>query len=57
MSTVSSRFQVVIPKAIREELQIRPGQKMQAVAHRGRIELIPIRAMQDTKVPRNVDNE
>ena len=38
--TVSPKFQVVIPKAIREELRIRPGQKIQAIAYDGRVELI-----------------
>lgn len=40
--TVSPKFQIVIPKAIREELRIRPGQKVQAIACDGRIELIPL---------------
>jgi AbrB family looped-hinge helix DNA binding protein len=40
--TVSPKFQVVIPKAIRDELKIKPGQKVQAIAYRGRIELIPV---------------
>jgi AbrB family looped-hinge helix DNA binding protein len=39
--TVSSKFQIVIPKEIRESLKIRPGQKMQVILHGGRIELIP----------------
>lgn len=39
----SSKFQVVIPKAIRELLQLRPGQKIQAIAYDNRIELIPVR--------------
>jgi AbrB family looped-hinge helix DNA binding protein len=39
--TVSPKYQVVIPKAIREALQIRPGQKMQVVEYDGRIEFIP----------------
>jgi AbrB family looped-hinge helix DNA binding protein len=47
--TVSPKFQVVIPKAIREELRIRPGQKVQAVAYRGRIELIPIRPARELR--------
>ena len=41
--TVSPKYQVVIPKAIRESLGLRPGQKMQVVAYGGRIELIPER--------------
>jgi len=39
--TVSPKFQVVIPKTVRQALQIRPGQKMQVVEYNGRIELIP----------------
>ena len=38
---VSSKFQVVIPKEIRESLQIRPGLRMQVVQYENRIELIP----------------
>jgi len=41
--TVSPKFQVVIPKAIRRALHLRPGQKMQVVEYEGRIELIPER--------------
>ena len=41
--TVSPKFQVVIPRAVRESLQLRPGQKMQVVEYDGRIELIPER--------------
>jgi AbrB family looped-hinge helix DNA binding protein len=39
--TVSPKYQVVIPKSIRETLQLRPGQKMQVIEYEGRIELIP----------------
>ena len=39
--TVSPKFQVVIPKSVRETLRLRPGQKMQVVEYEGRIELIP----------------
>lgn len=42
--TVSSKFQVVIPVAIREKLQIAPGQKVQAIAFENRIEFIPVRS-------------
>jgi len=40
--TISPKFQVVIPRAIRERLKLAPGQKVQALVHDGRIELIPI---------------
>lgn len=39
--TVSPKYQVVIPKSIRETLQLRPGQKMQVIEFEGRVELIP----------------
>ena len=41
--TVSPKYQVVIPKAIRRALHLRPGQKMQVVEYEGRIEFIPER--------------
>ena len=39
--TVSPKYQVVIPKSIRDALHLRPGQKMQVIEFEGRIELIP----------------
>jgi len=39
--TLSPKFQVVIPKTVRESLQLRPGQKMQVIEYEGRIEFIP----------------
>jgi len=47
--TVSPKYQVVIPKAIREALHLRPGQKMQIVEYDGRIELIPERDIKDLR--------
>ena len=41
--TVSPKFQVVIPKAIRNALKLRPGQKMTVLEYDGRIELLPER--------------
>jgi AbrB family looped-hinge helix DNA binding protein len=41
--TISPKFQIVIPKAIRAELGLRPGQKVRAIVYDGRIELIPVR--------------
>ncbi|MBI2909722.1 MAG: AbrB/MazE/SpoVT family DNA-binding domain-containing protein [Chloroflexi bacterium] len=40
--TVSPKFQVVIPRAIRERLSLRPGQKVQVIRYENRIELIPL---------------
>lgn len=40
---VSPKFQVVIPKAVREQLHLTPGQTLQVLAFRDRIEIIPFR--------------
>ena len=62
--TVSPKFQVVIPLAIREAMGIKPGQKVQAIQYGDRIELIPVRSIRksrgmlkgiDTSVPRDKD--
>jgi AbrB family looped-hinge helix DNA binding protein len=47
--TVSPKYQVVIPKSVRESLNLRPGQKMQVVEYEGRIELIPERDIKELR--------
>jgi AbrB family looped-hinge helix DNA binding protein len=42
---VSTKYQVVIPKEIRKEVGIRPGQELQVVAKGGTITLIPDRTI------------
>ncbi len=41
--TVSRKFQVVIPRTVRESLKLHPGQKVQVIQYGDRIELIPLR--------------
>ena len=47
--TVSPKYQVVIPKAVREALKLHPGQKMQIIEYAGRIELIPERDIKELR--------
>jgi len=47
--TVSLKVQVVLPKTVRETLNLRPGQKMQVVEYDGRIELIPEKDIKGTE--------
>ena len=47
--TVSPKYQVVIPKEIREAMDIRPGQKMHVMAYSGRIELIPLEPIEEMR--------
>jgi AbrB family looped-hinge helix DNA binding protein len=62
--TVSTKYQVVIPQAVRELLGVHPGQKVQVIPYRDRIELIPLKPAQalrgflkgiDTTVERDAD--
>jgi AbrB family looped-hinge helix DNA binding protein len=46
---VSPKYQVVIPRAVRNSLRVRPGQKMQVVEYAGRIELIPERDIREMR--------
>ena len=47
--TVSPKFQVVIPKFIRESMCLRPGQKLKVIEYDGRIELIPDRDISELR--------
>ena len=48
-TTVSPKFQVVIPLRVRRALGIRPWQKIQVIPYEGRIELIPIRPLKQAR--------
>jgi AbrB family looped-hinge helix DNA binding protein len=40
--TISPKYQVVIPKEVRDKLDLAPGQKVQVIAYGDRVELIPL---------------
>ncbi|HOE16670.1 MAG TPA: AbrB/MazE/SpoVT family DNA-binding domain-containing protein [Syntrophorhabdaceae bacterium] len=46
---ISPKFQVVIPKKLRDALQLSPGQKIQMVVFGNRIEMIPLRQISEMK--------
>jgi len=48
-TTVSPKFQVVIPKKIRGKLGLRPGQKVQVLLYEDRVELIPAREIREAR--------
>jgi AbrB family looped-hinge helix DNA binding protein len=47
--TVSPKFQIVIPRPIRDNLHLRPGQKLQIIEYAGRLELIPERDISELR--------
>jgi AbrB family looped-hinge helix DNA binding protein len=62
--TLSPKYQVVIPREVRERLGLRPGERIQVFVYAGRIELVPVRKLRklrgflqgiDTDVPRDDD--
>jgi AbrB family looped-hinge helix DNA binding protein len=61
---ISPKFQVVIPKKIREQLGLKVGTRVEAIAYDGRVELVPVRPASelrgflegiDTRVERDED--
>lgn len=47
--SVSPKFQVVIPKSIREAIGLVAGQRMQAMRYGDRVELIPLRPLAEAR--------
>ena len=47
--TVSPKFQVVIPKDIREAIGLKVGETLQIIQYGSRIELIPVKTMKTMK--------
>jgi AbrB family looped-hinge helix DNA binding protein len=41
--TISSKFQIVIPRAIREKWNVKPGQKVRLIVFGDRLEIVPVR--------------
>jgi AbrB family looped-hinge helix DNA binding protein len=46
---ISPKYQVVIPKKLREALNLTPGQQIQMVAYEDRIEMIPVKKISEMK--------
>jgi len=47
--TVSTKFQIVIPREIRESLRVQVGQKFQAIQYGDRIELVPVKSVKEMR--------
>lgn len=47
--TISPKYQVVIPRKVREKIRLKPGEKLQVISYDDRIELVPIRPMSELR--------
>ena len=47
--TVSSKCQIVLPRALRDALGIQPGDKLEAIPYHGHIALVPVRAIKSMR--------
>jgi AbrB family looped-hinge helix DNA binding protein len=60
--TISPKFQIVLPKRIRERMGLKPGQKIHVLSYKGRVELLPEKPIQEMRgflkgIPTEVDRE
>ena len=47
--TISSKFQMVIPRAIREKWNIKPGQKVRLIVYGNHLEVVPVRDIREAR--------
>ena len=47
--TISSKYQIVIPRAIREKRNIKPGQKVHLIIFGNRLEVVPVRDIREAR--------
>jgi len=46
---ISPKFQVVIPKKVRESMRLKPGQQMQVIEYGNRVEFIPTKSVESMR--------
>jgi AbrB family looped-hinge helix DNA binding protein len=47
--TISSKYQMVIPRAIREKWNVKPGQKVRLIVYGNRLEVVPVRNIKEAR--------
>ncbi len=47
--TILPGFEIIIPESIRKSLCLQPGQRFRAIQYENRIELIPVRPIQEAR--------
>lgn len=47
--TISSKYQIVLPRAIREKWNIKPGQKVRLILYGDHLEIVPVRDIKEAR--------
>jgi AbrB family looped-hinge helix DNA binding protein len=47
--TISAKYQMVIPRSIREKWNIKPGQKVRLIVYGNRLEVVPVRDIKEAR--------
>jgi AbrB family looped-hinge helix DNA binding protein len=47
--TISSKYQMVIPREIREKWNVKPGQKVRLIIIGNRLEVVPVRDIKEAR--------
>jgi AbrB family looped-hinge helix DNA binding protein len=48
-ATISSKYQIVIPREIREKWKVKPGQKVRLIIIGNRLEVVPVRDIKEAR--------
>jgi AbrB family looped-hinge helix DNA binding protein len=48
-ATISSKYQIVIPRSIREKWKIKPGQKVRLIVYGNHLEVVPVRDIHEAR--------
>jgi AbrB family looped-hinge helix DNA binding protein len=59
LTTISSKYQIVIPREVRERFNLKPGQKLMFIAYQKSIRLVIVPSIKDARgmfKGMNVDN-
>ena len=48
-TTISSKFQIIIPLHVRQQMHLRPGQKIQMISYNNRIVLVPLKPIEEAR--------
>ncbi len=49
IAVISPKFQIVIPKEIRERLELKPGQKVALIERQGLVTMVPHRPLSELR--------